>query len=362
MARIIEAAVDLLARNQVVLSTTYGRPKQKKEHVIVRVKDENGRCGYGEATPLSKFTGETAEVVKTILEHELLPLIIGLDSSEISTAHVKMDAQIFGNQAAKCAIDCAMYDLLSKTLEIPLAELLGGCFRNVVPINRHIGIVPFDEARQLAEQYRQEGFYSIKMKVGLDVEEDFQRIQLVREVLGSKARIRVDGNNGMDWKNACALIEATRDFHLEFYEQLVPKWDLKGMRELRLKYGVPVLADEAVSSIQDAVKYAEAGATDAFVIKLVKCGGLYPALGIAMVANAYKLPVVVTSTYDTQIGCSACLALACALPNASTACDLTVFAGMPDFAETAHELVGMDLHYGKAPGIGVFSMVDYEMK
>lgn len=362
MARIIEAKADLLVRNQVVLATTYGKPKQKKEHVIVRIKDENGLCGYGEATPLSKFTGETAEVVKSILDHELLSLIIGLDSSEITTAHVKMDAQIFGNHAAKCAVDCAMYDLLSKTLEIPLAELLGGCVRKVVPINRHIGIVPLEEARQLAEQYKQEGFYSIKMKVGLDVEADFQRIQMVREVLGPKARIRVDGNNGMDWKNACAFIEATRDFHLEFYEQLLPKWDLQGMRELRLKYGVPVLADEAVSSIQNAVKYAEAGAADAFVIKLVKCGGLQPAMGIAMAANAYKMPVVVTSTYDTQIGCSACLALACTLPNASTACDLTVFAGMPEYAETAHDLIQMNLHYGKAAGIGVFSMVDYEMK
>ncbi len=362
MTKIVRADAMLLKRKHTVLTTSYGKAKQEKEHVIVVLEDEKGNRGYGEATPLPKFSGETAEIVKAVLLSELLTLLPGLDSSAIALIHQKMDKQIFGNRAAKCAIDCALYDLTANSLHIPLFELLGGKVRDKVPINRHIGIVSMEETVRLAQEYKEQGFCSLKIKVGTDTAMDTQRIHAIRKIMGPDAKLRIDGNNGLHWNEACSLIEAIQDCDLEFYEQLLPKWDLTGMKELKRKYGIRIAIDEALNTLQDAVRYAEAEAADAFVIKLVKCGGLYPALSIAAVAQAYGLPVIVTSTYDTQIGCAACLELACALPNAETGCDLTAFAIQPEWAEMDHRLQGMLMECGSAPGMGIFAMKDFPME
>lgn len=362
MTRITRADAVLLKRKHTVLTTSYGKAKQEKDHVIVILEDEKGNHGYGEATPLPKFSGETTEIVKDVLISELLPLLLGLDSSAVALIHQKMDKQVFGNAAAKCAIDCALYDLQAKSLHIPLYGLLGGKVRNQVPVNRHIGIVSMEETVRLAQEYQRQGFNSVKIKVGTDTDTDSQRIRAIRKIMGPEAKLRIDGNNGLHWNEACSLIENVKDCNLEFYEQLLPRWDMDGMKQLKVKYGICIAIDEAINTVQDAVRYAESGAADAFVIKLVKCGGLYPALGIAMVAQAYRLPVIITSTYDTQIGCSTCLELACALSNAVTGCDLTAFALQPEWAEINHQLEGMWMECGTAPGIGVLSMKDFPME
>ena len=360
MAKIIDCALTYLTRPHVVLTTSYGAEKQEKSHVLVKLTDEDGHVGYGEATPLSKFTGETTRVVFTVLEEILLPKLKGLDSGDVAAAHTIMDRAIAENYAAKSAVDCAMYDLTAKALGVPLYTLLGGRCRERVPINRHMGIMEREEALRLAEEYVKAGYGSIKMKVGDDVEKAAERIRAVREA-APEAKLRVDANCGYTYPQAMRLIRLTEDCRLEYYEQLLPKWDLEGMRSLRRELGAPLLADEAVNSVRDAIRWVDSGAVDAITIKLCKCGGLYPALRIAGVAAAGGVQIVVASTYDTHVGCSACLHLAAALPNVSAGCDLTTFATQPDWAETCHRLEGMFLRAGAAPGIGVASMRDYPM-
>lgn len=358
MSRIESCSVRYLTRPHTVLTTSYGAEKQEKSHAFVVLKDANGNIGFGEATPLSSFSGETSRLVQLILESKLLPLLLGRDSFDIAAAHEIMDRAIAGNCAAKSAIDCAMYDLSAKSLGIPLYRLLGGKFRERVPINRHIGITTPEAAADMAKQYVSLGFQSIKMKVGNCIEKDAASIRAVREAIGPEVKIRIDANCGMTYPQACKLIHMVKDCDLEYYEQLLPKWDLSEMRQLRWESGVPMLADEAVNSVREAAEYAVSGAADAVTIKLCKCGGIYPAMQIAGVAAGAGMSVVVASTYDTHIGCAACLHLASALPNVLTACDLTTFATQPNFAETCHTLNGMYLSAGDAPGIGVYSMFD----
>lgn len=361
MSKIVSCQVTCVTRPHVVLTTSYGGEKQERTHAIVALTDEEGRVGYGEATPLSQFTGETAGTTALVLKEVILPALEGLDCFDIAAAHQKMDQAIAANCGAKSAADCAMYDLAAKTLGVPLYDLLGGRCRERVPINRHIGIVPTAEAEEMARSYTAQGFLSLKLKVGGDVDACAERISAVRRAAGPEARIRVDGNCGFSYQQAVQLIRKTWDCGLEFYEQLLPKWDLEGMGRLRREFGVPILADEAVNSVRDAMEYALCGAADAVTIKLCKCGGLYPALRIAGAAEAAGMQVVVASTYDTHIGCSACLHLASALPNAQTACDLTTFATQPAQAEACHRLEGMYLSAGGDPGVGVSNMYDYPM-
>lgn len=362
MAKIISASVTCLTRPHVVLTTSYGEAKQERTHAIVTLTDEDGRVGYGETTPLAHFNGETAGTATLVLQEVLLPALLGLDCFDIAAAHQRMDHAIADSFGAKSAADCAMYDLAAKTLGVPLYALLGGKCRDNVPINRHMGIVSTQEAENMAKDYAAQGFLSLKLKVGGNVDVCAERIAAVRRAVGPKARIRVDGNCGFSYPQAVQLIRRTEECRLEFYEQLLPKWDMDGMRRLRKELGAPILADESVNSVRDAMEYALHDAADAVTIKLCKCGGLYPALRIAAAAEAAGMQAVIASTYDTHIGCSACLHLASALPNAQTACDLTTFATQPIQAESCHTLEGMYLHAGSEPGIGLFGMYDYPMK
>lgn len=359
MSKIIDYKLHVLVRPHVVLATSYGRPPQEKAHVIVELTDESGNTGYGEATPLPDFTGETTAVVKEVLEEVLLPEVLSLDSMDLAVIHEKMDHAIAENYAAKSAIDCAMYDLSAKALGVPLYKLLGGRHNKIVKINRHIGLMDAFSAQKLAEKYIEQGFCSIKMKIGSEPSEDARRVRAVRKAVGEKTGIRVDANGGFTETQARQFIRLTENCGIELYEQLLPKWNLKGMVRLKQECGIPVLLDEMVNSVRDAARCAEGGAADAFTIKLCKCGGLYPALGIAKVADAYGIEAVVASTYDTHIGCSACLHLASALPNVRHACDLTTFATQPDQAWTCHVMNQMELSVGNGPGIGVYSMNDF---
>ena len=114
MGKVVSAEVFLLRRKTVVLATAYGRPAQVKGHVIVKLTDENGICGWGEATPLPKFTGETPEFVQYVLEKELISEIIGVDAANLWEARNRWNHKLPGHAAAKMALEAAFYDLAAK--------------------------------------------------------------------------------------------------------------------------------------------------------------------------------------------------------------------------------------------------------
>lgn len=353
MAKIVQYEIHILKRATVVLATSYGNPPQEKEHVVLKLTDENGVSGWGESTPLPKFTGETIAQVRLLLETEYLPYILGMDSAQIAAAHMRMDKHLPGNHAAQMAVDTAMFDLHAKALGVPLYQLLGGKVRDAVRINRHLGIMSISEAQDKAARYRQDGYTSIKMKVGGNVDDDIARIKAVRQVMGPDAKLRIDANGGYTYSDAMRLIRNVYDCDLEMYEQLLPKSSFEDILALKRNTGVPIGADEAINSVSDAIRYAEHRAADIFTLKLVKTGGLWNALAIARIAQAAGITCVVASTYDTQLNGAACLHLAAVLPCATIGNDITCFATQPDQAKTCHRLENGELSVGSEPGIGV---------
>lgn len=358
MTRIVKAEIKMISRSTVVLATSYGHPPQQKEHVLLILEDENGQRGWGESTPLPEFSGETSAVVKTVLEQELLPSIIGIDSFNIIEAHTRMNRAIYGNNAAKMAVDTALFDLNAKSLGIPLYDLLGGKVRSGSRINRHIGIVPDIEAESLAREYAKNGFDSIKVKVGVDVENDIRRLRRIRSAAPDCA-IRVDANGGYTFHDALDFINGVQALKIELFEQLLPKEFIRETAEIRRLTGVRICIDEGICSPHDALVHAEAGAADFFTLKLVKIGGLYRAMQIASIAESAHIGTIVANTFDTQVNCSACLHLACALPGATLPNDLTCFATQPTLATTCHTLERNFLSVGNGKGIGVQSLAEF---
>jgi muconate cycloisomerase len=120
--------------------------------------------------------------------------------------------------------------------------------------------------------------------------QDVMNFEAVRRAVGEKIMIGVDPNTGWTLPDALSAIGELRKLGLGYIEQPVARRDLASMAEIRRAAGgVPVMADEALFTVQDAHALAAARAVDAFCIKLYKVGGITPAKKIAAVAEAANI-------------------------------------------------------------------------
>ena len=158
-----------------------------------------------------------------------------------------------------------------------------------------IGIMGKEESVKRALRYKKEGFRALKIKIGLDPNLDVVRVGAIRKAVGEDMIIRVDANQGYDVNNAIEIIRRIDPYNIEQIEQPV-KWDdLEGLRAVKENSPIPITADEAVKTREDAQLVVEKKCADIINIKLMKCGGLTKALEINKIAREGGL--------NTMIGC-----------------------------------------------------------
>lgn len=335
------------------LTTSYGEAPAERPHVIVELRTDDGTVGWGEASPLEQFTGETVDSIKVMLEIRLLPLVVGQDPFAIAAIHARLDS-LPHNPSARSALDMACHDLMGRLSGRPVHDFLGGACRDTVVVDRPIGILPTDEAVREAEAYVERGYRTLKLKIGVDRRRDAERALAIRRAVGPEVRIRVDGNQGYTVPDAIRALRAMEAADLDYVEQPVPAWDHAGLAEVRRATGLPVMADEAVHTLRDALSLIEHRAADVFALKLIKTGGLYRARQIAALAEAAGIAIVVISTFDTHLGAAAGVHLALSIPNAARhAQELSIFTEQP--GRPGCDLVAeRDLiRRPTAPGLGV---------
>jgi len=118
------------------------------------------------------------------------------------------------------------------------------------------------------------GVKVIKIKGSADIAMDIKRIFAVREVMGDDVPIRLDLNAHWDTLGTIKTMKEAKDCHIQYLEQPIPGWDLKGMARIRDSIGIRLIADEGIWSAQDVVQIAELGASDIINIKISKTCGL----------------------------------------------------------------------------------------
>lgn len=292
------------------------------ESVLIQVATDEGFVGYGEAAPFAPVTGETVDGVIAVLDLFRQGLA-GMNPMDIEAVHVMMDSLITGNGAAKCAVDLAMYDLMGKSLGQPVYKLLGG-YSNVVLNDITIGIstptAMAAEARRLVEE---DGYHILKIKAGINYRDDIRTMKLIRQAVGPDIRLRVDANQGYSVSSAVCALEGFREYGIEAVEQCLPHWDMEGSAYIRSKVnGIQIMLDESIHEPVDAARACRLGAADIFNIKLMKCGGLYPAANINAVAEANGVTCMVGCMLETKLAITAGLSLVAAKKNVTEAdCD-----------------------------------------
>jgi L-Ala-D/L-Glu epimerase len=269
------------------------------EYRVVRVTltARDGATGWGEAAP-SKFYGETADTVVSVLP-ALGATLEGADGWSLEALEHGLARAIRFNGSARAAVSAALHDLAAKRLGVPLHRMWGLDPAASPPSSFTIGIAP-DEAT-LRDRVRDAAPYPVlKIKLGTDWDERVVRV--VRELAPDKV-LRVDANAAWTAKGALAIIPMLRELGVEFVEQPLPPQDLEGLRFVRERSSLPIVADESCLVASDVA--ALAGVVDGINIKLAKCGGLREALRMIAVARAHGMLVMAGCMIESSLGITA---------------------------------------------------------
>ncbi|MEW6637574.1 MAG: o-succinylbenzoate synthase [Actinomycetota bacterium] len=277
---------------------------REREGVLLRLIGEDGREGWGEASPLPGFSRESTEeateqlrdLAARSLEDRVLP---GWEAG--TTARLC--------PSARFAFELAALGLLAGASEKRLSELLSPRPREAVPVN---ALLSGDPERVLADaaHLRAEGYGAFKLKVGArEVGEDAALVRELGGMLGGAA-LRLDANRAWDLEEGREFARAVSGTRIEYVEE--PLSDPGLLPGLARETGLPVALDESLAGLEPedlrAHRYARA-----VVLKPTLIGGISRALRFARAALEAGLTPVVSSAYETGIGTSALVALAAAV-------------------------------------------------
>ena len=215
-----------------------------------------------------------------------------------------------------------------------------------------------DDARMAAEareRVEKDGFTILKIKAGINPAQDIQALTLIRQAVGPNIRLRVDANQGYTVSDAVRTLKAFEQMGVEAVEQCLPSWDLDGMRFVRSKVDLKVMLDESVHSPIDAAKACKIDAADIINIKLMKCGGLYPAEKINAIAEANHVQCMVGCMLETKVAIAAGVSLVAAKQNITEAdCDSFMYAVDPEMGMPGGFAVNGGVYtLSDKPGLGI---------
>lgn len=266
----------------------------KTENIVIKIHTDTGLTGIGEASPLKQIVGETQSSEFEIAQY-LAATIKGKDPLAIEDRLEELDRAITGNFTLKSAFDMAMYDLLAKSAGMPLYQLLGGSNSREILTDMTVYLGSPQKMAAQALEYKNEGFHSIKVKLGTTEKQDVARIQAIREAIGYEVPLRIDANQGWDTITAIRTLKALEKFDIEHCEEPIAHWNNRDLVRVRNNSPISIMADESIFDHRDAFRLASMGACDYFNIKLSKTGGIHNALKIISIGESAGI--------KSQVGC-----------------------------------------------------------
>ena len=276
---------------------------------IVRIEVDDGLVGWGEAKAGVGSSGGCRAVVAAVRD-DLGPALVGQDARRLTAAWDTMyngsragyafdhgrGFPVLGRRglavAAMSGIDMALWDLLGKSLDVPVVDLWGGPRTDTLPAYASGG---WADAGGIGEQllgYVAQGFQSVKMRVGVmdgDVDTSVERVHAARRALGPGVGLMVDAHGTYSAPEAMRFAADVADLGLRWFEEPVNADDHAGARRVRASTHIPIAAGESEFTRFDFRDLIERETVDVLQPDLAICGGPSEGRRIAALAEAHQL-------------------------------------------------------------------------
>lgn len=321
------------------------------DNIFVRLRTEDGVTGLGESSPYSAVTSETQQT-DVAIGRTLAEMVRGRDPFSIVKIVEDMDAFSPNNPSIKAAFEMAVWDICGKIAGQPVCHLLGK-YRDTFDTDKTVFIGTPAAMAEAAQRVVNDGFHIVKVKMGETFEQDAERLRAVRQAVGKDIAIRIDANQGWSPPEALRCLHEIERYQIQACEQPVAYWDLEGLKYVRERSPVPIMADESVHSPHDAIEIVRRNAVDLINIKLMKSGGILNAVRIAQIADAAGIKCMLGSMAESSLALTAAAHVVVSQKN-------VIYADLDSFLFNASNPIigGMEIkqgvvHLSSAAGLGL---------
>ena len=279
--------------------------------IFVRLETRAGESAWGCSVAHPHLTGEGPEDVLRLCQ-ECASAVPSLHPTNLEYSLNELTRLVPGSPSALCAFDIAFHDLLGFISGMPLYRLLGG-YRDRIQSSATIPLAPVDESVELARARARLGFRILKIKGGVNPEQDVHRVRAIRRALPGLT-LRLDADGGYTVAQALDVARALKD-HLEMLEQPTPAADLQGLGQVTRHSPLPILADQSAAGPASVLELASQRIASGVSVKLATCGGFRCARQVDSIARAAHIATMVSCTIEPALLISAGLSLALSSPN-----------------------------------------------
>jgi L-alanine-DL-glutamate epimerase-like enolase superfamily enzyme len=322
------------------------------EHVLVRIRTDDGLTGIAEAPPRPTIYGESLRSIVAAVEDWFGPAVVGIDPYETEKVLDRFERWV-GNPTARAAVDMALTDIKAQAAGVPVYKLLGG-WTDQVPVCVRVPTGNADAVVRSCASFRNRyGIVTFKIKVGMDPHEDIATLRAVREALGPSVRLCPDANQGYDPQTAIRVLKAIEDLDVTLFEEPCPIDNDRGRQQVARSTTIPLMGDESCTNLTEVRRQLDMGVVSVISIKVARTGFAI-SQRITHLCEAESVANLCGTQADSSIGviCGAHFAASCR--NVKLASELTGFMDMVDdlLVETPKIENGM-ITLSNQPGLGI---------
>ena len=284
------------------------------EAVFVEIELTNGMIGMGSANPSKEVVGEDVNDAFLSLQSDAIQHFVGRDIAEMFSIIDAIDIQFPHKPGTLAAMDMALHDAFCQYLGISVAKFYNQKIEKMAT-SVTIGIKSVSETLEEAAEYVGNKFKILKIKLGLNFEEDVERLVKLREKYNKKIAIRVDANQGYSIEEVLPFFKRIQKLNIELVEQPTLVGTEGGVKKLPLKIRQRLAADESLHDAKAAFQLAADKTFGIFNIKMMKCGGIVGALEIVNIAKQGEIDLFWGCNDESIVGITAALHVAFSCKN-----------------------------------------------
>ena len=283
----------------------------RRPSVLIRLTDENGVKGWGQAVPTHTWTYETVETVETTLAGYLAEIILGAHPENIDDIHTRMNQAIrpafsVGQPLCKAAVDLACYDLAGKQTDRSVSEMLGPNEVASLTLSWTVASPDMRVVEEQLENGHARGYRNFNIKVGAPQTPKYD-LALARKVrkFAPESFLWADANTGYTTDTALKIMPKLADAGVDVMESPLPPTHISGYRALKRLGALPILMDEGILSPVEVAEFIALNMLDGIAMKPARNAGIRPSEQIIRLLKERNLMVLGSGLTDPDLSLAA---------------------------------------------------------